>query len=200
MKKQLLTAIVLASSLLGGTAFAQAKDGPWLVRVRAVGLNSANTDNTSLGWSINNKTIGEVDASYFIDKNIAFELMLTAPQEHTVSSTAAGGDIGTFTQLPTTLMVQYHFDTPGFKPYVGAGLNYTHFSAVNLTVAGADIDRSSVGAALQVGVDIPLSGNMYLNLDLKKIYSGTEVSISGVKQGSFNIDPVLFGVGLGWRF
>ena len=200
MKKQVLTAIVLASTLVAGNTFAQAKEGPWMVRVRAVNLTSANTDNTGLGLSVNNKTIPELDISYFINKNVAVELILTVPQEHTLNSTVVGGDIGTLSQLPPTLLVQYHFDMPGYKPYVGAGINYTKFSSVNLTVPGADIDRDSFGAALQVGVDIPLSGNMYLNFDLKKVYIGTDVSIAGVNQGSFKVDPVLFGMGVGWRF
>ena len=200
MKKQVLTALVLASTLMAGNTFAQAKEGPWMVRVRAVNLTSANTDNTGLGLSVNNKTIPELDISYFINKNVAVELILTVPQEHTLNSTVVGGDIGTLSQLPPTLLVQYHFDMPGYKPYVGAGINYTKFSSVNLTVPGADIDRDSFGAALQVGVDIPLSGNMYLNFDLKKVYIGTDVSIAGVNQGAFKVDPVLFGMGVGWRF
>jgi len=198
MKKQILTAIVLASTLVAGTAFAQAKEGPWMVRVRAVNLTSANTDSTPLGLSINNKTIPEVDISYFITKNVAVELILTVPQEHTLSSN--GANIGTLSHLPPTLLAQYHFDAPGFKPYLGAGINYTKFSSVNLSVPGADVDRNSFGAALQVGVDIPLSGNMYLNFDLKKVYIGTDVSLNGAKLGSFKVDPVLFGMGVGWRF
>jgi outer membrane protein len=57
-----------------------------------------------------------------------------------------------------------------------------------------------VGGALQVGVDIPLSKSLSLNLDLKKVYIDTDVSINGVKQGTFKVDPLLVGVGLGWRF
>ncbi len=200
MKKKALTAIVLASTLLAGNAFAQATEGSWMVRVRAVNLTSANTDNTGLGLSVNNKTFPELDVSYFINKNVAVELILTVPQEHTVNSTVVGSDIGTLSQLPPTLLVQYHFDAPGFKPYVGAGINYTKFSSVNLTVPGADIDRDSFGAAVQVGVDIPLSGNMVLNFDLKKVYIGTDVSLNGANLGSFKVDPVLFGMGVGWRF
>ena len=168
-----------------------------MVRVRAVNLTSANTDNTGLGLSINNKTIPELDISYFITKNVAIELILTVPQEHTLSLN--GANIGTLSHLPPTLLAQYHFDVPGFKPYLGAGINYTKFSSVNLSVP-ADVDRNSFGAALQVGVDIPLSGNMYLNFDLKKVYIGTDVSLNGANQGSFKVDPVLFGMGVGWRF
>ncbi len=168
-----------------------------MVRARVVNLDSANKDSTPLGLTVNDKTIPEVDITYFFNKNIAAELILTVPQKHTLR--AGGAAIGTLKHLPPTLTVQYHFDVAGFKPYVGAGLNYTRFSSVNLP-AGVDIDRNSFGPALQAGVDIPLSKNLYLNFDVKKVYIKTDVSAGGAKLGTFKVDPVLVGVGLGWRF
>lgn len=199
MKKQIIAAAVLSTLLSGAAIAQQAAEGPWMVRARAVHLDSVNGDGTNLGLglSINNKWMPEVDISYFLDKNVALELVLTVPQKHTVYSN--GTDIGSLKHLPPTLMVQYHFPMSGFKPYVGAGLNYTRFSSVNLP-APVDIERSSWGPALQAGVDIPLSGNLYLNLDVKKVYIRTDVSVAGANRGTFKIDPVLFGVGLGWRF
>ena len=198
MKKNLLAVAVLCA-LTSGAAFAQQAESPWLVRVRAVHLDSANKDSTGLGLSVNNKTIPEVDISYFFNKNVAAELILTVPQKHDLSSSVLGGRIGSLKHLPPSLLLQYHFDAPGFKPYVGAGVNYTRFSNVNLP-AGVDIDRNSWGGALQVGVDIPLSKNLYLNFDVKKVYIKTDVFAGGVKAGTFKVDPVLVGVGLGWRF
>jgi len=200
MKKQLLCAAVAVTGLMTSNAFAQAAEGPWMVRIRAVHLDSANKDSTGLGLSVNNKTIPELDISYFLSPNMAVELILTVPQKHTLSSSALGGPIGTLKHLPPTLLAQYHFTgNSGFKPYVGAGINYTRFSSVNLP-AGVDIDRNSYGAALQVGVDMPLSGNMYLNFDVKKVYVSTDVTVAGADVGSFKVNPLLVGVGLGWRF
>ncbi|HNZ90154.1 MAG TPA: OmpW family outer membrane protein [Acidovorax sp.] len=196
MKKNLLAVAVLCA-LTSGAAFAQQAESPWLVRVRAVHLDSANKDSTGLGLAVNNKTIPEVDITYFFNKNIAAELVLTVPQKHTLSAGAT--NIGTLKHLPPSLLLQYHFDAPGFKPYVGAGINYTRFSSVNLP-AGVDIDRNSWGGALQVGVDVPLSKNLSLNLDVKKVYIKTDVFAGGAKAGTFKVDPVLVGVGLGWRF
>ena len=198
MKKNLLAVAVLCA-LTSGAAFAQQTESPWLVRVRAVHLDSANKDSTGLGLSVNNKTIPEVDITYFFNKNVAAELILTVPQKHDLSSSVLGGRIGSLKHLPPSLLLQYHFDAPGFKPYVGAGVNYTRFSNVNLP-AGVDIDRNSWGGALQVGVDIPLSKNLYLNFDVKKVYIKTDVFAGGAKAGTFKVDPVLVGVGLGWRF
>ena len=123
----------------------------------------------------------------------------SGPRSRAAWPSAGGAAIGTLKHLPPTLLAQYHFDAPGFKPYVGAGLNYTRFSSVNLP-AGVSIDRNSFGPALQVGVDIPLAKNLYLNFDVKKVFIKTDVSAGGAKLGTFKVDPVLVGVGLGWRF
>lgn len=196
MRKNLL-AVAVACALTSGAVFAQQAESPWMVRVRAVNLDSVNKDSTPLGLSIDNKTIPEVDITYFFNRNIAAELVLTVPQKQTLSS--RGVAIGSFKHLPPSLLLQYHFDAPGFKPYVGAGINYTRFSSINLP-AGVGMDRDSWGGALQVGVDIPLSKNLSLNFDVKKVYIQTDVFSGGAKLGTLKVDPVLAGIGLGWRF
>ena len=200
MKKQVIAAALLCA-FASGAALSQtttAPEGPWMVRARAVHLNSANGDTTPLRLTLNDKWIPEVDVSYFFSPNVAMELVLTVPQKHTLS--AGGTAIGTLKHLPPTLTAQYHFTgLNGFKPYVGAGVNYTRFSSVNLP-AGVAIERSSFGAALQAGVDIPIAKGVYLNLDVKKVYIRTDVSAGGVGIGTFKVDPVLVGVGVGWRF
>lgn len=204
MKKQLIAAAIL-STLLSGAAFAQqTTEGPWMVRARAVHLDSDNGGSTNLagvgdlGLSMNNKWIPEVDVSYFFSPNVAVELILTVPQKQTLTSSKLG-KVGTFKHLPPTLLAQYHFPMNGFKPYVGAGINYTRFSSVDL-LPGVTMDKDSWGGALQVGVDIPLSKSLYLNLDLKKVMIRTDVKVAGNKIGDFKADPLLVGVGLGWRF
>ncbi|WP_027477391.1 OmpW/AlkL family protein [Curvibacter gracilis] len=196
MKKQVM-AVAALCALMSGAAFAQQAEGPWLVRARAVNLQASNGDTTGLGLSTNNKWLPEVDFTYFINKNIAAELILTVPQSQTLYS--KGTAIGSFKHLPPTLTLQYHFDANGFKPYVGAGINYTRLSDINLP-AGVSVDSNSFGPALQVGVDIPVGKNLYVNFDVKKVYIRTDVSAAGSKLGTFKVDPLLVGVGLGWRF
>lgn len=198
MKKTLLAAAALCA-LTSGSAMAQT-EGPWLVRARAVHLDSANKDNTGLGLSINNKTLAEIDISYFFTPNVAAELVLTVPQKQDVTSSVAGY-LGTLKHLPPSLLLQYHFTQfGGFKPYVGAGINYTRFSSVSLLNGAADVQRNSFGGALQVGFDIPLNKQWSLNFDVKKLYLNADVYVGGVNQGNFKVDPVLVGVGLGYRF
>ena len=200
MKKILIAAAV--GMLVAGSVAAQ--ESPWLVRVRAVQLdmkNSGNTPTTS-ALTVDDKTIPEVDISYFFSKNIAAELILTVPQKQHVY--LSGADKGTFKHLPPTLTVQYHFtDLNGFKPYVGAGLNFTKISKENITVTSANdthLSNDSVGAAFQAGVDIPLTKQVSLNIDVKKVYLKTHVYVGGSDVGTLKLDPVLFGVGVGYRF
>jgi outer membrane protein len=197
------TAILLA----GATAWplsSQAQDMPFLVRVRAVDLQSANTDSTGLDLSINNKIIPEIDFSYFITPQWALELVLTYPQKQTVR--AGGTEIGSLKHLPPTLTAQYHFTGLGaFQPYLGAGVNYTRFSNVTFvpavqTALHPSLSKNSFGLALQVGFDYEFMKNTTLNLDVKKVQIRTDVSSAGTKVGTFKVDPWLIGVGLGRRF
>jgi outer membrane protein len=189
---------VAAFGALATPLAACAQQGPWLVRARAVNLESANKDSTGLGLSINDKVIPEIDITYFFTPNISAELVLTYPQKHDLS--AGGTEIGSLKHLPPTLTAQYRFTGLGaFTPYVGAGINYTRFSSVTLP-AGVGLDKNSVGAAVQVGVDIPLTPQLSLNFDVKKVQIRTDVSAGGTELGEFRVDPLLVGVGLGWRF
>jgi outer membrane protein len=199
------TALALLVACGASLPFASvAQDAPWLVRVRAVALESANKDSTGLDLSIDNKTIPEIDFSYFFTPQWAVELVLTYPQKQTIRS--GGTEIGSLKHLPPTLTAQYHFTALGaFKPYVGAGLNYTRFSSVNFEPAvqaalQPSLGRNSVGLALQAGVDCEVAKNTYVNVDVKKVQIRTDVSSAGTKVGTFKVDPWLIGVGIGRRF
>jgi outer membrane protein len=207
MKKSAAVTVLAALGLASGVAMAQ--QSPWLIRARAVHVNPADKSDPipALGVpgdaiTVSSKTIPEVDISYFFTPNIAAELVLTYPQKHDVS--IAGTKIGTVKELPPTLTLQYHF-TPDaqFSPYVGAGVNFTHFSSVDLTVPGVgklDVDRQSWGLALQAGVDFKIDKNWSINFDVKKVQMRTDVLAGGTKVSEVKIDPWLIGVGVGYRF
>jgi outer membrane protein len=216
MKKTLALA---ALALAAATPLAQAQDsGNWIVRGRAMYLDPANKDSTGLGLSINSKTFPEVDITYFFSPNLATELILTYPQKQTVHSSVLAADIGTLKHLPPTLMLQYHFTgNPSFRPYVGAGLNLTLFSKVDLAGGAASIESSSTGLAIGAGFDVPLGGGWLFNVDVKKVQIRTDVGLdtSGTvdrgespkglnpahtNMGSFKVDPLLFSIGFGKRF
>ncbi|QFZ86989.1 outer membrane beta-barrel protein [Variovorax paradoxus] len=208
-----IAALLAATTALPATA--QETQGNWLVRARAVYLKPANHSAPVADLSIpadaitiNSKTIPELDITYFFTPNIAAELVLTVPQKQTVTvqQSALGGpvDIGTFKHLPPSLMLQYHFmPTAKIRPYVGAGLNYTRLSSVNLqvpTVGRLQLQNESFGFAMGAGVDIEVAKNTYLNLDVKKLRIRSAVNMNGVQLSTVKVDPWLFGVGIGYRF
>ena len=209
-------AVVLAAIAFAALpAMAQEAQGDWLVRARAVRLDPANR-STAIGAlavpadaiTINSKTIPEIDVTYFFTPNIAAELVLTVPQKQhvTVEQSALGGpvEIGTFKHLPPSLLLQYHFIPNGtFRPYVGAGLNYTRISSTRLavpTVGELQLEHDSFGLALGAGVDIAIAKNVFLNFDVKKLQIRTDVKLAGTTLSTVKVDPWLIGVGIGYRF
>jgi outer membrane protein len=199
---------------LGVVCSAQAaSDQPWMVRVRAVNMDMANqsTPIPALGVTasdtleVSNKTIPELDISYFFTPNWAAELVLTYPQKHDVTLVNNGTrtSLGTFKHLPPILSLQYHFK-PGarFQPYAGLGVNYTRISSVKLA-AGAqplELEGHSTGLAFNLGADYHLQDSMYLNVDIKKVQLRSDVLANGNVVSTAKLDPLLVGVGIGWRF
>jgi outer membrane protein len=202
-KAAVVLVLAAASALIAQEAFAQ--QSPWLIRGRVVQISPANESDPVAGKgasdriTVSDKTIPEVDISYFFTPNIAAELILTYPQKHNVY--LDGANIGSFKHLPPTLTAQYHFAPAGqFDPYLGAGINYTNISSVSLLNGAGSLDHSSVGFAFQAGVDYKLDKNWSLNLDIKKVQIRSDVMISGAKASAVKVDPLLVGVGAGYRF
>jgi outer membrane protein len=202
-KTRLALAALAALATLSAAPVASAQvAGDLLVRGRLVNIDPANQDTIpTLDVSVSTKVIPEVDFTYFISPNLAAELILTYPQKHNVS--ANGGAVGTLKHLPPTLTLQYRFNDLGlgaFTPYVGAGLNYTRFSSVNLGGGTLSVDKNSFGLALQAGVDYAIDKTWSVNLDVKKVQIRTDLSSGGTNLGTLKIDPLLVGVGVGYKF
>lgn len=203
MKRLAIASAVLAVILAANSAAAQ--QSPWELRVRAVNLSPADHSDPVGGVgaadriTVSSKVIPDIDISYFFSQNIAAELLLTYPQKHDVA--LDGKNIGSFKHLPPTLLAQYHFLPEGqWQPYVGAGINYTNISSVNLLGGAGSLEHKSWGPALQAGFDVAIDKNWRFNVDVKKIRIRSDVFISGVKASAVRVDPLLFGVGVGYRF
>lgn len=185
--------------------FAGKSAGDFMVRARVIGVMPDEDASTTIGGdvSVSNDVVPEVDFTYFITDNIALEL-IAATTKHDVSH-SAGIDLGEVSLLPPTLTLQYHFmPKERFSPYVGAGLNYTFFydedTAAGSPVTSIDYDNA-LGYALQVGADYALSDNWYANIDVKKIFLSTDVSLNGgAITADVDIDPWIVGAGIGYRF
>ena len=199
----------LALGLLAALSFnAIAQESPWMVRARATNLNWDNGQSTATinasGLNVNakDKTIPELDVTYFFTKNIAAELVLTYPQRVDIRSHSTS--LGTVTALPPTLLAQYHFTQFGpLKPYVGAGVNYTRFGSRNLGDADQySVEKSSIGYAAQIGADYMLTKNWGINLDVKYLQIETDVIVNstGASAGVLKLSPIATSVGVTYKF
>ena len=216
--KSLVVAMAAVASLAPIASQAQSTDNsnPWMVRVRAAYLdfqNGQSNNGQPNGVGTNNiraqkEWIPEVDVTYFFTKNIAAELVLTYPQNVNIYSNLNGQKSGTITALPPSLLAQYHFtDLGAFKPYIGAGVNYTifgntgNFGGINNALV---VSNSSFGFAGQVGADYMLDKNWGVNVDVKYITMSTKVNYSaangGANVGKLTLNPLVPAVGVTYKF
>lgn len=219
--RKFITAILAAGTLTGIAAPALAQsEHPWLVRGRVIGVLPDESGDLSIGGTplvatvdIGDQYVPELDISYFFNDNVAMELILgTTPHDVSANITGVGNvDLGDVWLLPPTLTLQYHFTQFGsFKPYVGAGLNYTLFYNEDEGPVADSIDYdSSFGGALQAGFDYDMDGQpggWLFNLDVKKVWINTEVTVdattalSAIVNADVDINPLIVGVGFGKRF
>jgi outer membrane protein len=203
------TSLLAAVAAIAFTAPTFAEAGDWLVRGRLISVTPDESATiTPIGGdvSIDASIVPELDISYFFTDNIAAELILgVTPHDVSAVGTAAGDiDLGDVWLLPPTLNVQWHFNPDGdVRPYVGAGVNFTHFFNDSLPSGGiaTSIDYDdSFGFGFQAGVDFQVNETWFANVDVKSIDIDTDVLINGAIAAEVSIDPVVFGVGFGRRF
>ena len=191
------------------TAFKPKAAGDINVRLRGIGvvptergdIKTAGGTDTGLNTRLGNAYVPEVDVSYFVTENIALEL-IAATTKHDVDA-SNGLDLGSVWLLPPTLTVQYHFaPKERFSPYVGAGINYTFFYNESKGSANSISYDDGFGFALQAGIDYAIAGPWSLNIDVKKLWLNTDVKADvGIPvKADVDINPWIFGIGLGYRF
>ena len=217
--KTMMMAGAIGAALLAGPA--QAKQGDVLLRLRGI-MVAPNEKSGSIlpafpgeRVSVDNSIMPEVDVTYMATDHIGFELIAATTKHSASGRTGTTGGIGKLAStwvLPPTLTAQYHFVPEGkVRPYVGAGINYTLFynedpsTALEGAVGKTKVHMSdSFGWAAQAGVDIDLTDKVFLNLDIKYIDIDTNARLSttaaGVQNVHVDLDPLVFGVGLGMRF
>jgi len=219
-----LTAALLGATMLSATASdlpsSKAAPGaplveawsPWMLRGRALVVVPQEQASLRAGGApiaggdvdISTSVVPELDITYFLTRNIALELILgVTPHNVKGAGALAGARIGSAWLLPPTLTLQYHFDPIGaFKPYIGAGINYTVFFDEKAKGGFTSFDlKDSVGLALQAGVDIMLDRHWGINFDVKKIFLEPKVKVNGgAVAGKVRIDPWIFGAGITYKF
>ncbi|EAQ64687.1 outer membrane protein OmpW, putative [Marinomonas sp. MED121] len=151
------------------------------------------SDNTQLGLTL----------TYMLTDNWGMELLAATPFTHNVRTDGLG-KIAEVTHLPPTFMGQYYFGESDsqYRPYVGAGLNYTTFFEEEGfgTLDGTNVELDdSFGLAVQVGLDVEVTEDWFVNASFWYMDIDTEVETT---VGTFDaeIDPYVVMVGMGYTF
>ncbi len=225
MKKTLLTLAVL-SSLSITAAAADYKSGDIIIRGGAtmVSPDSGKAviylggEDSEMSLTVaDNMQIG-LNFVYFYDNNWAVELLAATPFTHDVTIQDPNGVLGVdgaklaeVSQLPPTLSALYYFDTSSkFKPYVGAGINYTIFfdeefesTPESLGLTDLELD-GSFGLSFQVGADYQIDEKWHINASARYISIESEATfdVAGDNIGKANVDvdPMVYSIMLGYKF
>lgn len=196
-----------------GPAAAGDYNGDMLVRVQGtVVAPDSSADVYSSGAlvpsydaDVSTEVIPTLTLTYFLNKNIAAELFCCfAKFDAKGKGGISGTDLGDFWVFPPIVTLQYHFDpVGGFKPYLGAGVEYmAFFGEGHSGLGGAQIKLDNAwGFALQAGFDLEVGNGWYLNADVKKVWLDTDASWEGTAvTAKVDVDPWIVSVGLGYRF
>lgn len=203
MRKQLTTTLI-AAALLSTAAVNTANafdQGDWLVR-GGVSVVNPKSDNGDV-VDVKSGTSFTINFSYMMTEAWSLELLAAYPFKHDINL-KDGPKVGSTKQLPPTLSVQYHWaPNSKFQPYLGAGVNYTDFFSEKTTgaLAGTDLHlKSSWGWAGEIGADLMINDQWFVNGSIRYISIETKASLDGNSIGTVKINPWVYGLHVGYRF
>lgn len=181
----------------------QSKDYKWKARLRLIGAIPPSSIYDLSGTDVKASAayVPELDFTYFFTKNLAAELIL-ATTKHSVKTDNHGTitKLGSVWLLPPTLNLQYHLPLHGLTPYAGLGVNYTIFYGVKDDDASLAY-KNRFGFSTQLGADIDISEKWFINIDVKKIFLKTDVTVNtATKLTGVKVDPFIVGIGIGAKF
>jgi outer membrane protein len=176
------------------------------------------------GANIDAKNVETLYLAYVRSLPANFQVELTAgypPLQKTVGKGPAtlgsvpynGQVIATARWLAPTLLLEYKFlsENSKFRPYIGAGVNYTNFYDRNSTAQGNAASggptklslTSSVGPAGTVGLAYNIAGNWhaYASYSISKVSTDLSADTAGViRTTHINFGPQALVVSVGYSF
>ncbi len=204
-------AATAAAPVLAQDAGGLPKAGDVVVRARALYVKPR--DDKSIGVTdaqalVKDDVVPEIDFSYFLTDNVAFELIAATTRHNVQVNLLPLGRIpvGKVSLLPPTLLLQYHLPVgEHFKPYAGIGVNYTIFYDSKAAAGGLSTEthyKDGFGWAAQLGFDYQLGDSPWMfNVDAKKVFLNTTLRGADRAQlAKVDLDPWIFGIGFGYRF
>lgn len=140
--------------------------------------------------------------------NIGAELVLGIPPRLKAKAIGTvaflGDDVLSAKIIAPTFLVNYHFGAPGdtWRPYLGAGVNYTRFVSTESKLASDVKLGDSIGWAAQAGLDYALTKEwgLFASVAALRVKSKLVAAGSTVLQTTIDFRPVIYSFGAVYRF
>ncbi|WP_151838518.1 OmpW/AlkL family protein [Acinetobacter ursingii] len=208
-----------------------------------------NDYSTGAGFEIDDADTGGLLLDYYVNDNVSLELVTGYPPKMKidgVGSILAGkalvnsgkgidlaglGEVGEVDAYTPVILGKYQFGTVNskFRPFVGAGIMYAHFSSfelgsdvntrlnsavlggiLGLEVSKVDID-DAVAPVATIGADYNFNKDWFATASVTYAHLKTKASLDiisktaqGAKilngQSDIEINPIVTYVGIGYRF
>lgn len=216
LHRLLPVAAALALAGTGGLARAQSSDPANVLKLGATFYDTHSKTNGLSGVGVpagaDAKTTDAWTALFTYERlvmpNLGIELALGVPPrikaDATGSAAFLGNDVLSARSWSPTAFVNYHFFAPGdaFRPYVGLGVNYTHFSDVRTRIGDRAELGDSWGWAAQGGLDWQFSRNWGAFASVARIDVKSKVVAQGATVLTTTIDfrPWAYSAGVSYRF
>ena len=195
--------LALLAAGIFATCTAQAQQQPWIVK-GGVGYMMPKSNPGSVDFDgkvsveFDNAWAGIFSVGYMFDEHWAGEMYVATPFQTDITFKDVG--MGEADVLPLTFSALYYFNPNGrWRPYLGAGINFTEFSGEKpnqLHLGG------SIGPAATAGIDFLFTRHWFATLDLRWIYVQTGVQANGSQNdyGDLQLSPLVAGAMVGYRF
>jgi outer membrane protein len=247
MKKIALVCTAMAAAVVSASSFAANSEGQrfavsagWMhimPQGKAQGVKSTNAllgsvNDAQSGFEIKDADTGAILFDYLVNDNVSLELVAGVPPKMDVEGKGSIVQnrvnlekVSTLADLKAytpALLAKYQFGTASskFRPFVGAGVMYAHFSDVKATnetnsylktAIGGQINsievKDAVAPVALLGADYNFNKNWYATASVSYAHLSTEATLNassalGALQGKtkIEINPVVTYLGLGYRF
>ncbi|MGD8868912.1 MAG: OmpW family outer membrane protein [Gemmatimonadales bacterium] len=199
-----LTLAGLSVTITPGTASAQDPTPvalPWTFRTNAIVTGNSDRSDPE-GYKVYSSIGLQVGLDRALSRPLQLAITLATESREVDVAEETGPDtrLGSLELLPVNLLLQLRPRRGGrLHPYVGGGLNATFCWEKSGQLDSLDV-APSFGPALQLGLDLDLSSYILLNLDLRWNTLRPEITSAGAETVTLKIDPLTFGIGVGFRF
>lgn len=205
--------LAVALGLAGACTLVQAQDNVAKFGITRYDTHAKTTGISGIGVPAGaDADVGDATTVIFVyermvSPNVGVELVLGVPPK--ITSRAAGtvaflGEVLSARNVAPTLLFNYHFGQPGdtWRPYLGAGINFTRFTSIKSTLA-SDVQMSdSVGWAVQGGVDYAINKQwgLFASVAALKVKSDLVAAGSTVLTTTIDFKPIVYSFGTSYRF